>query len=317
MFEHLHVLHLRKDSRQPDQAQLLNQQLPQDFFFIETCQRYLWLAHKRSALSVTLKNQTEFSDIFEGIDAYEFLLSVGCGLESQVIGETEIFGQIKTAWKSFSQNGHRETYAFLSPIFQKYFEDIKEIRSRYLRSTGYASYGSLLRKSLTDQKAKGSILVVGAGELAESVLPWLSKFQVTLTNRTKEKADALALSLKQKGCETEVQAFQQSWDRFDHIILLIPAQESLKIKLESWMEQKNTQKILCDLAEPSWIEQNEVPGISITRLQNFYEQKKIIDAKTALEVEKARKACHEKAVIREMQNVITLTHGWEDLWSAV
>src|SRR5690349_14295498 len=95
-------------------------------FHIDTCQRTIW---------VTQQDKIEHfpqtgAEIFQGQQAYQFLLRVACGLESRVIGETDIFGQLKEAWKKYSKSRNRLSTQLL-PWIQRIFEDTKEIRSLY------------------------------------------------------------------------------------------------------------------------------------------------------------------------------------------
>jgi hypothetical protein len=64
-------------------------------------------------------------------DAYAFLLRFACGLESKLVAETEIFGQIKQAWRDFSEP-RLALARQLSPWIQQLFQDAKEIRAQYL-----------------------------------------------------------------------------------------------------------------------------------------------------------------------------------------
>ena len=78
-----------------------------DVFLIDTCQRRVALLCGREDL---LRARAEFPsdgmlEGFDGAEAYAFLLRFGCGLESKLVAETEIFGQIKLAWRQFSERG--------------------------------------------------------------------------------------------------------------------------------------------------------------------------------------------------------------------
>ncbi len=88
-----------------------------DWFPIDTCQRRVAVVASSEAAALA---RAEFPadgalESFAGNDAYAFLLRFACGLESKLIAETEIFGQIKQAWREFSERGSPLARA-LSPL---------------------------------------------------------------------------------------------------------------------------------------------------------------------------------------------------------
>ena len=90
---------------------------------------------------------------FAGTAAYAFLLRFACGLESKLVAETEIFGQIKQAWRDFSEASSGVARQ-LSPWMQLLFQDAKAIRAQYLANLGSASYGSQVRRLLGEEAAR-------------------------------------------------------------------------------------------------------------------------------------------------------------------
>src|SRR4051794_29683584 len=128
--EALHVLHLPKT--RPNGSESCDAVLPrfkttQDFFFLDTCQRSLWVGNLNQIDPESLK-QTK-AEVYKGQAAYHFLLRVATGLASEVLGETDVFGQFKEAWKK-NQSSCNCCNAGLGPWIQRLFEDTKEIRSR-------------------------------------------------------------------------------------------------------------------------------------------------------------------------------------------
>ena len=131
--------------------------------------------------------------VFRQREAYEFLLEIICGLHSPIVGETEVFGQFKSfaaAWSS------REWGR--APLIQRLLNDAKAIRSQYLSGIGTQSYGSWLRKNLSAPQTH----VLGAGQLAGEILPYLQKqSEVTVHARRpgKVKFNANICALDQNG----------------------------------------------------------------------------------------------------------------------
>src|ERR1700733_2440707 len=64
-------------------------------FLLDSCLRRVWIQRWNS--------ETELAEgVRTGAEAYAFLLRLICGLESRILGETDIFGQFKEAWKTWS-----------------------------------------------------------------------------------------------------------------------------------------------------------------------------------------------------------------------
>src|ERR1017187_9026734 len=109
----------------------------QDLFQIDTCQRRVAVMFGSEKLDTARRQFPADGALehFEGAGAYAFLLRFCCGLESKLVAESEIFGQIKQAWRDFSGRGSPLAKQ-LSPWIQPLFQDAKEIRAQYLGSLG-------------------------------------------------------------------------------------------------------------------------------------------------------------------------------------
>ncbi len=99
-------------------------------------------------------------------DAYRLLLEILCGLQSPMVGETQVMGQFKT----FLATLDRE-HAWLGRIGQRLLGDARDIRTRYLQGLGSRSYGSAVRRHLADCR---HAVLIGTGKLAHEVLPFLA-----------------------------------------------------------------------------------------------------------------------------------------------
>lgn len=133
----------------------------------------------------------------EDADAIEHLLRVACGLDSQVLGETQILGQVSQAFAAARVNG--TSGPLLNYLFSRAAHTGKRARSETDISRGATSIShaavALLEKELGDLSSR-SIVVVGAGETAELVVQALHKHgspKVCCINRTLASAQALAL----------------------------------------------------------------------------------------------------------------------------
>lgn len=132
-----------------------------------------------------------------GEEVYHHLFRLTSGMESMVIGETQILGQVKDAFRLAVGEG--QSSPTLSRLFHKAFEIAKRIRSQYLVSVVPLSAASravdLIYDSLPNA-AQMSVLILGAGQMAEATLEHLGRKSISGTisiyNRTRERAEKLA-----------------------------------------------------------------------------------------------------------------------------
>lgn len=136
----------------------------------------------------------------ENEEAVKHLFEVSCGLDSMVIGEPQILGQVKSAYKEALE--HRTSGIVLNRLLHKCFFVAKKVRTETgigggAVSVSYAAY-SLAKKILGSLKDK-TVLLVGAGEMAElACMHFFSEGvkKVLIANRTLSKAIELADKFK-------------------------------------------------------------------------------------------------------------------------
>lgn len=132
----------------------------------------------------------------------EHLFRVASGLDSMVLGETEILGQLKRAYELARQHGH--TGGRLNRTFQRAFNVAKQIRSETQIQRGGISVASVaveLTERIFETVEGRQVLVVGAGDTGEKVARALLSRgveQVWIANRTVERAAALAGALGER-----------------------------------------------------------------------------------------------------------------------
>ena len=136
--------------------------------------------------------------LYEGAAAVRHLLRVTAGLDSMALGETEITDQIKNAYEIARSAGL--TGRVLNRLFQKALQATKEIRTRTAIGRGAVSIKSaaveLIEKILGEDLGRRSIMVIGAGQMAECCLRLLVKKGarwILVANRSSDRAIDLAI----------------------------------------------------------------------------------------------------------------------------
>jgi len=134
--------------------------------------------------------------IYKGDEALRHLFSVACGLDSLIIGETQILGQVKYGFLESIKADF--TDGFLRNIFYSAISFARRIHRDTRISEGKVSIGSVaidFIKEKTGNLADKNILIIGVGKVTELVLKYLKKENpniVFISNRTFEKANNLA-----------------------------------------------------------------------------------------------------------------------------
>lgn len=131
-----------------------------------------------------------------GADALFHLAAVASGLDSMVVGETEIFGQLKDAYRIAWECG--VTGGFSNKTFQSVFTIGKKVRSSSLITSGPTSVGAAavqMAQEILGELAGSNVLVVGAGEVARTTAQSLRSRgaeSIFVANRSYDRAVELA-----------------------------------------------------------------------------------------------------------------------------
>lgn len=308
------VLHRR---RTPGEAPVA-EDLGADVCVVDTCLRQVRIG-TRALLGVSADRM----EMRQGVDAYRFLLALACGLESEIAGETEILGQIKAGWRQFDTSGSLSARR-LRPIMQRLFQDTKEIRSHYLTNLGSASYGTLVRK-LLGGRVEGPTLLIGAGQLAATVLPYLDGAELTIWNRSRERLNELIANARNERTAATLldgseAAELAAWRSARNVILCIPADvERDAARVAAWSERSVHAGRVLHLGIESanhsvW---NGVAGLAT--LGDLFSMRDTQADQRNAQLARARRGCAEKAQLALLESNGSASHqgssqhGWEDL----
>src|SRR6185503_15346080 len=232
--------------------------------------------------------------LYEDADAVRHLLRVTAGLDSMVLGETEITGQIKNSYEIACNAGL--TGRVLNRLFQKAFQATKEIRTRTGIGRGAVSIKStaveLIGKTDLSQQ---SIMVLGAGAMAESCVRLLVKKGAQLifiSNRSFERALDLATR-----CGGEAVCFGYCLFEMRDVDVVIAATTSAETLLscediENLMKaRRNRPLLLIDLSVPRNIDP-AVTGLDHVSLFNI-DHLEALARRGAQARERELTACHQ------------------------
>lgn len=191
--------------------------------------------------------------VHEDVHAVRHLLRVTAGLDSMALGETEITGQVKSAYETARRSGL--TGHVLNRLFQKALQVTKEIRTRTRIGRGTVSIKSTAVKLIgkTDLSQQ-SIMVLGAGATAESCVRLLVKKgarSIFISNRSFDRALDLAAR-----CGAEAVCFGDCLFEMRDVEVVIAATSSSETLLtredaENLMKaRRNRPLLLIDLSVP-------------------------------------------------------------------
>ena len=280
-----------------------------ELFVISTCNRteVYGFAENAANLCQLLCSQTQGSIetfhkiayIKKGEEAIQHFFSVAAGLDSQILGDYEIIGQIKQAVKFSKANGF--IGAYLERLVNHVYQSSKEIKTDTALSGGTVSVAfaaiQYLKENVAGIAAK-KILLVGTGKIGrntcKNLVDYLDTKNITLINRTESKALELAAELGLQSATAEEMPEQLA----EADIILVATNAPEPVIFKSHLENKGN-KIIIDLSIPYNVE-NAAQALPNITLINVDELSKIKDAtleKREAEVPKAiaiiKKHIHE------------------------
>ena len=217
--------------------------------------------------------------VYKGNEAVKHLFSVASGLDSMVIGEMEILGQVKKAYQDAKES--QTTGKILHRLFEKAFNTAKKIRTDTFVGRGTVSVSTAavsLAKKILGRLQDKKVLIIGAGTIGEQLVLYLKKNgikSITVTNRTFEKAKDL--SAKFSAAAVAFEDFRTSLAEVDIVIASTGAPHAIirKADIIELMPKRHQRPLfIIDLAVPRDVESeiNQIDNVylyDIDDLQNL------------------------------------------------
>src|SRR5882724_9284660 len=145
---------------------------------------------------------------YEDIEAVRHLFRVAAGMDSMVLGETEISGQVKQAYET--ARAAKLTGGTLNRVFQSAFQVVKEIRTQTGIGCGATSIGGagvkLAEKIFGHDLSRQSVMIIGAGQMGEACVRHLTKKgarAILVSNRSFDRAVQLATQFEGRAVRFE------------------------------------------------------------------------------------------------------------------
>jgi glutamyl-tRNA reductase len=234
---------------------------------------------KKTWASLTGLEENAFADTLEicdNHDAFEHLLKLTSGLESLVVGEEQILGQIKesiTVARNTKASGEK---------LNKLFDTSIRIGTRIRNSTGISKGGislgsmavKLAEENVDDIKSK-NVLLIGTGEAATMVAKSLNKrgYEFHVTSRTIERAIGFSQTLGGKPIKFE--DVLSTFDNYEIIFVATIAPYFLITfdKMIESMKNKKSGMMILDLSNPRTVDEQvaTIPGIKLMNIDQIAE----------------------------------------------
>ncbi|TNH09556.1 glutamyl-tRNA reductase [Testudinibacter sp. TR-2022] len=195
--------------------------------------------------------------------ATQHLMRVACGLDSLILGEPQILGQVKQAYQASESLYQQNLSAEFSRLFQKTFATAKRVRSETdiggsAVSVAYAA--TSLAKQIFDSLQPLTILLVGAGETIELVSRYLFQQgaeKIIIANRTLSRAQELSERVGTMELLL-LDQLQQGLNRADIVITSTASDTPLisaAMVKAAQKQRKNRSMLIIDIAVPRDVEQ--------------------------------------------------------------
>lgn len=277
-----------------------------EVFVLSTCNRteiygFAYCSHQLVELlcSETIGDAETFNQsayIKNGTEAIEHLFNVGAGLDSQILGDYEIVGQLKTAVKFSKEQGF--VGAFTERLINSVLQSSKLIKNNTELSGGTVSVSfaavQYIKQVIANPSSK-NILLLGIGKIGrntcKNLVDYLATNNITLINRSPEKALEMASELGLRFASLD--NLSQEIAKAD--IILVATNSPEPVILKEHVKGHN-EKLIIDLSIPYNVheEAQQLPNVQMVNVDELSKTKDETLRMRMAEVPKA------KAIINEI-----------------
>jgi glutamyl-tRNA reductase len=252
------------------------------------------VASKNIINKLSKYSNIEFDDLYERADisvndsAIHHIFSVASALDSLVIGETQIVGQLKDAFRFSLSKEYCDQE--LSRALHYSFKCAAAVRNATSLGTGSVSVASTAvakAKEIIKDTAGVKALVIGAGEMSELTIKHLlsSGFDVVLTSRDRKKAQILADTFEDF---IQVEDYVNLPELLNEIPVMITATSApYPIITQDITKNCSFERFWFDIAVPRDIEEIDSPNLMIYSVDDLQE---IVNENMSLRAEQAKTA---------------------------
>lgn len=272
----------------------------QELFILSTCNRteiYGFANSSNDLINLLCSETAGDADSFKasayiksGLDAVNHIFNVGAGLDSQILGDYEIVGQLKTAVKFAKEQGF--VGGFTERLINSVLQASKQVKNNTELSGGTLSVSfaavQYIRNKV-DNISNKNILLLGVGKIGrntcKNLVDYLNTTNITLINRTPDKAAALAAELGLKSAS--IADLSNEIAKADIILAATNATEPIILNTHL---KGGSEKLIIDLSIPYNVEASAMQ-LSNVHLVNVDELSKLKDEtlrKREAEIPKAR-----------------------------
>jgi glutamyl-tRNA reductase len=212
------------------------------------------------------------SNVYKNKDAVKHLFNIGTGLDSQILGDYEIVGQLKAAFKLAKKLG--TTNAYIERLMNLVLHASKEVKNHTKLSSGTTSVAYAAIQYVIDAVEdydNRKILIYGLGEIGKNtcknVLEYTSNKQVTLINRTHDKA----IKFKKSHPDITIVDFTELKEQIHNTDILIVSTGASKPTVDKTHLKGGNKLLILDLSMPENVDVavKELEGVSLVNVDEL------------------------------------------------
>jgi glutamyl-tRNA reductase len=215
-------------------------------------------------------------------DVADHLFTVASGLDSAVLGESEVLGQVRRAWENAQRE--RASGPVLGALFRHAVETGKRVRSETAIARGITSLShgavALAAGRRTDGLSGARVLVVGAGEMGQGVAQALSSrgpASLVVANRTDDRGQAVVAGLPDGLASvsraTDLADLADELAGADVVFTTVGSSHPIldRPAVEAALEHRSTDLLMVDLGVPRNVEPSvaELAGVTLLDMDSL------------------------------------------------